>query len=314
VETQRPWDLALVAGLALATVAVVLAFPWPPLRLVLGLLFVLVAPGYALVAALFPERRRVTVVRKGEDAEATEEVKEGLDAVERIALSLGLSIAVVPLAGLALNFTPWGIRLVPILATLAGFTLAACAVAAWRRARLPASERFVVAFDLSPPSWRGQSPLDKALTLGLALAVVIAGAALAYVLATPREGESFTEFYVLGPTGKAEGYPSNLSADETGRVIVGIVNREGEGVPYAARAYAERGSFVNGTGANRTFVVAETIPIAAWNATLADGEKDERNVTYAFAEPGTYRVRFDLDRPGAESPYRRLHLWVAVTG
>jgi len=32
--------------------------------------------------------------------------KDDLDGIERIALSFGLSIAVVPLMGLALNYTP----------------------------------------------------------------------------------------------------------------------------------------------------------------------------------------------------------------
>ncbi|MHB8987039.1 MAG: DUF1616 domain-containing protein [Eubacteriales bacterium] len=43
------------------------------------------------------------------------------DGIERVALSFGLSIAVVPLVGLILNYTPWGIRLAPILASLLVF-------------------------------------------------------------------------------------------------------------------------------------------------------------------------------------------------
>jgi len=66
---------------------------------------VLFLPGYALIAALFPS-------------------KNDLDGIERLALSFGLSIAVVPLIGLGLNFTPFGIRLVPIIVSLSVFTLA----------------------------------------------------------------------------------------------------------------------------------------------------------------------------------------------
>ena len=39
-------------------------------------------------------------------------------------MSFGLSIAVVPLIGLGLNLTPWGIRLDPILISLAVFVIA----------------------------------------------------------------------------------------------------------------------------------------------------------------------------------------------
>ena len=67
-----------------------------------------------------------------------------LDGIERIALSFGLSIAVVPLLGLALNYTPFGIRLVPVLVVLSMFTVLLAVVACVRRLGLPEGERFVV--------------------------------------------------------------------------------------------------------------------------------------------------------------------------
>ena len=89
-----PKDLALVILLTLSCIPFVLIPPLneTPVRIVLGLLLVLFLPGYSLIAALFPG-------------------KGDLDGIERIALSFGLSIAVVPLLGLALNYTPFGSRL-----------------------------------------------------------------------------------------------------------------------------------------------------------------------------------------------------------
>ena len=84
-------------------------------------------PGYSLIATLFPR-------------------KDDLDAIERIALSFGLSIAVVPLLGLALNYTPFGIRLSPILTVLSVFTISLAIGAYVRRSMIPEEERFVVAF------------------------------------------------------------------------------------------------------------------------------------------------------------------------
>ena len=69
------------------------------LRIILGLPFILFIPGYILIFALFPGRK----------------TDQGIDIIERIALSFGLSIAIVPLIGLGLNYTEWGIRLEPIL-------------------------------------------------------------------------------------------------------------------------------------------------------------------------------------------------------
>jgi len=96
-------------------------------RIPLGLLMVLFVPGYSLIAALFPQ-------------------KKDLDGIERLALSFGLSIAVVPLIGLGLNYTPWGIRLTPVVISLALFTLAMAGAAHWRRLNLLAEERFAVHF------------------------------------------------------------------------------------------------------------------------------------------------------------------------
>ncbi|MHB8603771.1 MAG: DUF1616 domain-containing protein [Thermoplasmatota archaeon] len=313
-STTRAYDLVGVAALGLFTDVVVLVAPWPPLRIVLGLVFVLFAPGYALVAALFPERPREERVIAGEPGEETEKKStRGIDLLERVALSFGLSIAVVPLIGLALNYTPWGIRLVPILVSLTFFTIGSAIAGAWRRARLPEDERLLIAIDLSAPEWGAYSPLDKWLTVGLAVAVVAASGALVYVLVTPRVGESFTEFYILGPGGKAEGYPTNLTVNGTARLILGVVNHEHENVSYGARMFAESGTFVNASG-NLTFVESSNATLQNWTIPLGDEKTWERNVTFSLATPGVYRIAFELDKPGAATPYRSLHLFVRVTG
>jgi hypothetical protein len=79
-------------------------FPLVYLRYVLGTIFVLWLPGYAFIKALFPEKE--------------------LDSIERVALSIGMSLALVPIVGLLLNYTPWGIRLTPIVLSLTTLTLA----------------------------------------------------------------------------------------------------------------------------------------------------------------------------------------------
>ncbi len=86
---DRPYDLMACMVLALLLILMVFVAPDNALRQVLGLIFVLFLPGYAATAALFPENDQI-------------------DGIERAALSFGLSIAIVPLIGLALNFTPWG--------------------------------------------------------------------------------------------------------------------------------------------------------------------------------------------------------------
>ena len=125
---RLPADLALVILLTLSCTPFVLVPPLneTPVRIILGLLLVLFLPGYSLIAALFPR-------------------KDDLDGIERIAPELlGLGIAVVPLMGLALNYTPFGIRLVPVLVVLSMFTISLVVIAGVRRQGLPEGERFVV--------------------------------------------------------------------------------------------------------------------------------------------------------------------------
>jgi len=183
------------------------------LRIVLGLLFVLFFPGYSLLSALFP--------RQG-----------SLGGIERIALSFGLSIAVTPLIGLMLNYTPWGISLYPILISVTLFIVVTSAIAWYRLWTLPPAERFRVAVNISLPQWGKIGSVDKILSFCLAFAILAALGCLGYVIATPKEGERFTEFYILGVDGKAENYPKQVVLEEPVELIIGIINHEHEVLSY----------------------------------------------------------------------------------
>ncbi len=309
VDTTRPYDLIAIVASATLLLVIIVAAPDSAARVALGLPFILFFPGYTLVAALFPERHQTFTVAKGEEGTEKEEVSRGLDALERVALGFGLSIAVVPLIGLALNFTPFGIRLVPILVSVYAFIAVASMVAWRRRERLPDHERFRVTFTLEPPAWGTYSRLDKVLTVALALAVVVAAGALVYVIATPRVGESFTEFYILGPGGKAENYPTNVTPGSTNPLIVGVVNHEHGAVTYDVTATWVR---IENRTANGTAVEGARTPAFAYGVTLEDGAMDERSVNVTAPDArGTYKLALVLATPDAPE-YRRLHLWVDV--
>ena len=257
-------DLLLILAANAALIPAVI-FTEGPLRIALGLPFLLFSPGYALIAALFSK-------------------KESLDGVERVALSFGLSIAVVPLIGLILNYTPWGIRLYPILVSITAFIAAMCGVAWFRRRRLAEDERFRVSFRVRLPSWEGQSRLDRALSMVLALAITGAVVTLVYVIATPKVGERFTEFYILGTGGKAEGYPSELGPGESGEVILGIVNHEQEEMPYRVEVTLDGGDELRLWLAEEKGAAAADGSIAV--EALAHEEKWEGNVLFEPLKTG----------------------------
>ena len=247
------------------------------LRIILGIPFLLFFPGYALVAALFPKR-------------------EGMDGIERIALSFGLSIAVVPLIGLILNYTPLGIRLEPVLYSVASFIFVTSVIAWFRRRRLTAEERFGIEFQGRMPG-RGGGRWDRALSIILVITIVGALGTLGYVIAKPRVEERFTEFYILGLEGEAVDYPREMVVGEEGRVIVGIINREHETVSYRMEVridgvkHKELGALV-----------------------LEHDEKWEGEISFVPTAAGdNQKAEFLLYKERQSEAYQSLHLWVNVT-
>ena len=124
-------DLDLVLDLSIAATTTVCVFV-PPLnsslfRSAISLVFVLFVPGNALLAALFPG-------------------KKPFENIERAILSFGTSIAIIPLLGLLLNFTPWHLNLVAILVSTVLFTILCVTVAHHRRHKLSLEERFSLNF------------------------------------------------------------------------------------------------------------------------------------------------------------------------
>lgn len=278
-------DLQIVAMIIILTVLFVLLPPLntSPIRTILGIPMVLFLPGYALIAALFPR-------------------KNDLDSIERLALSFGLSIAVVPLIGLGLNFTPFGIRLVPILVSLSIFTLAMLLIANLRRSQLSEEERFQVPFayiysSLKSEIFSSKKGLDKILTIILILSILASIIMLIYVVVTPKQGEKFTEFYLLGDNGKAEGYPTSMEAGKISSVIVGISNQE-----YVLTNYTMNISLENNT---LNTIKVQLMHNATWEEkVLFTPEKAGDNLKLEF-------LLYKEDNITA--PYRDLHLWVNVS-
>jgi uncharacterized membrane protein len=97
------------------------SYPIVYIRYVLGSIFVLWLPGFTLIKALFPSKKE-------------------MDTIERAALSIGLSLAIVPIVGLLLNYTPWGIRLTPITLSLLALTLTFATAALIREHQAKISE------------------------------------------------------------------------------------------------------------------------------------------------------------------------------
>lgn len=210
-KRKLPPDLTVITIWIIAALVFILtpALENSQVRTVLAVPVVLFIPGYVLVSALFPKRGDI-------------------DFTERIALSLGSSIAIVPALGILLNFTT-GVKLEPILITLCLYSIILAFIASYRRGKLPEDVRFSISslsiYEASAGGATG-SRKDAALTLLLIFIVSFAAGMVYFVVSTPKIGERFTEFYILDQSGKAENYPANLKYDSPVTFPVGVINHE----------------------------------------------------------------------------------------
>ena len=264
----------------------------------------------------------------------------GIDGIERVALAFGLSIAVVPLIGLVLNFTPWGIRLTPIMVSVSGFTLVAVGVGAVRRWELPEEERFAVPYREWWAAGRAEmfepdSRADAALNVVLVLSIVLAVSSVGYAVAVPKQGESFSEMYLLteNETGSlvADDYPTEFTRGESQELVVGIGNHEHEPVNYSVVVLLQNVTFVqnesrvrsaNGTVTpvyNETRVLEEE-RLRTFEASLADNKTWIQQHSVEPTITGeNLRLAYLLYRgeappePTVKGAYREVHLWMNVT-
>lgn len=240
-----PLDLAVILAVTiLVNVAVfVPIIRTSSIRVPLGLFFVFFVPGYVLVATLFPEARRSVAGANASrsDSPSTESRTE-IDYLERLVLSFGASVAMVPGVALLLNYTPWGTGPISVLVASTIVTLFLTATATVRRLRLPEAERFRVPLRRSMTRLRNEviGPTDRAemvLTALLVASILLAAGGVAYAVTTPADGERFSEVYVLSENDDgelvADDYPTEFDAGESRELVFGIDNNEHETTEYS---------------------------------------------------------------------------------
>lgn len=227
------------------------------LRLVVAFAAVLFVPGYAAAAALFPHPRDT-------------------DLVSRLALTLGLSVAAVPLTALLLNITRWKITpgSTAVLLLLLSVTLSAVALV--RRLR---------AEDPQPHGLLRNRYSRRVL---LAFAAVLAGTLLVGALTTGLRGQaSYTEFYALGSQGRLERYPRQVRPGQSFSVTLGVLSQERTATGYTVRS----------TGCAPLTAVPRLSPGQRWQSALP-----------CRVKAGVSRLEFTLYRAGSTEPYRTLSL------
>jgi len=300
-------DLLLCALWLVACIGVIYtaAFNVTLLRIILALPVVLFIPGYCFIAALFPK-------------------KNDINLIERFVLSIGLTIAVVPMISLVLNFTPWGMNLDPLIAAVTIFTFSMTSVAFYRRSLLPMKERFGILtsglinskhHDLSPTRKKNN---DRILSIILVAAIIVSILTTIYIITVPLTGEEYTEFFILGQNRTGTSFPDRIVPMRGYPMFVGITNHEYVTSMYMIETWMVQTEFDNTTNTSRIITMD---PNERMELTLMDNETRIIPFNLTFKKAGYNRVEFllfkdyvpefnvtGMDR--INQSYRDLHLWI----
>lgn len=245
---EFPTDLAFL-GIAVVLLSVALVQPdvyGTPLAVSLGIPLVFFAPGYALVALLFPQ---AGTSQKEKWSSPTRFRRAGVTAGERCALSFGVSVALLTPLGILFSLARLPFDRKYIIAAVAGFTLGVTVLAVIRRYTTPREDRLSVsvrggASRLYRALFHEESNADVLLNLALALSVVVALTAVGFAVAAPQDGEHFSDLSLLtrGENGNyvAEGYPTNFTVGDGQPVVVELENHEDRAMNYTVVVQLQR--------------------------------------------------------------------------
>ncbi len=291
-------------------------------RVGIGIVFVLFVPGYALVSALFPSRAPCDDKQLPELGEQANARLQDVSSTERIVLSVGLSLGIVPLVGLFLNFVAVSITSGAVLQALGSITVFLIAVAVYRRLRLPAEERYTadptVLLSLGE-GWvsNAEDPTERVLNVLLIVGLVLAMSGIVYAVAAPQQGETYTEFYILSENPEtsnltADNYPTEFESGSGNSIYVGIENAEQQTVTYTVVVELQRFQ-----DRDEQSVLVQETELNRFQATLAHNqtylqEHDVRPTIRGESLRLTFLLYQDTPPgdPDIGNAYRHLHIWI----
>ena len=164
--------------------------------------------------------------------------------------------------------------------------------------KLPVEQKFRVQFKhlFKYKEFLGGTKRAKVLSIILVMSIIALSVILVYIIATPKIGERFTEFYLLGPNGTASDYPTDLGVGEKGKVIIGIVNHEYENITYRLEV-----------NVNVSLIYEEHI-------FLIENEKWENPFIFKATNKGeNQKLEFLLYKDQQIEAYRILYIWISIT-
>lgn len=303
VVTDLGLLVVLVAGAAVALLLP--GVPWP-VEWAFAIPLVLLLPGYALVAALFPARPDASQWDPGHLT------SPGWGA--RAAMSLVASALVVAVVGVLLS-SVGALRLVPVVLALGGVTCSGALVARIRRSGVDVDDRAdpVSAASLrTTPSRLGISGV-QAVTLAVAVLVLVG--TLGFAGGTPTQGTAYSEASLLTNDGELLGADETLtlvSGEETA-VQVRVANHEGGPTTYEIVGQLQRVG-PNGTVLDQQQIDRGQVRVAAEETAVVERQIEPATTGEALRLQYLVYTGSVPDEPGSGTADLSLRLWVEATG
>ena len=319
-----PLDMIGVCLTALGSAVVYYAVSLPAIRFLVAVPLVFFLPGYILVSILFPRAGGSPNTAATDDTQSLSAARDlgRVTIPERLALSFGLSVALMPLLALLLEALPVEAFSGIIVPLLVGGIVGGAGVGTVRRQQLPVEERFqlptaaISAAVLAPVS--GSMPrAERVVTLALAVTIVLAVVSVGYVFAVPQSGEQYTDLRVLTESSDGEltfsNYPDEIAVGEETELVVGVDNHEQTTQAYTVVVTVDQ-LIDDGDGVTPI----DSTEIDRFSTTLDDGERLHQPQTVTPETTGEYRLNYYLytDEPpetvDSETAYRHVHFTVSV--
>lgn len=314
-------DLVAVILVAIVICGAIVGAPFRGSLLVtaFALLLALFLPGYALIAALFPEDGKGPVLDVADlpDDGIGFYQESGIDVIERVVFSFVVSVLVTPLLGLMLDTTPYGLQRNPVAIALTGVTVIAAIAGIIRRISTPSEKRFSVWPYISEIRRRMTTASQQTIVLNgiIIVCLLIAASGAIYAAHGADEGETFTELYLLSETEDGDliaEVPEEFASGETQSIYIGIGNREQTTVAYTVVIQLERVDHDSGQ-------VMESEELKRYEKTL---EHEDETVEERLINPTMEGERLRLSvllydetppvEPTVENAYRDVYAWIDV--
>ena len=195
------------------------------LKIVIGLTSLIFIPGYLLLFVIFP----------------TKKTDKGIDFTQRIALSFGISLIIVAITGIVLNYTVGKIKLENALISIFIFEISIGIISTYRWFKTIPDERLVLSIDLNllklKNNFKTKNKVDKILIISLIISILITTILFIFVITTPIVNEKFTVFNILGSDGSTTNYPRNITAEENSTIIIDVTNHEYQTINYTIEVW-----------------------------------------------------------------------------